>query len=192
MKGLQRSGSARLGLLIAAATLLCGARAHAADVTIAGPAAVTVPPDKAAAGRAAGGFDRLYRRDGTSEEGEVTSLSLSDVGFRPRGETVALLVPRAEVHRLVYGDGREVAGGELYDGSETLNLRTAYVREVSHKPYLIESKLTLSKKDIAERSVLRGFLVGSVITLFANGESKKIAFPIGFASQFLLAYLAGN
>jgi hypothetical protein len=137
------------------------------------------------------GNDRLVRRDGSELRGTIVSLSLSDVGFHERDGGV-LLVPRVEVHRLVYADGREIAGGPLYPKEENLSLRAAYVREVSRKPHLIESKLTLSKAEIAERSLLRGFLVGGVITLFANGEAKKIAFPVGFASQFLLAYIAGQ
>lgn len=188
------SGTRTLAVLIA--ITLSAARAPDVRAQDA-PAAATGLEDDAARGvqtlesNVKEGNDRLVRRDGSELRGTIVSLSLSDVGFCERDGNV-LLVPRVEVHRLVYADGREIAGGELYPKDENLSLRAAYVREVSRKPHLIESKLTLSKAEIAERSLLRGFLVGSAITLFANGEAKKIAFPIGFASQFLLAYIAGQ
>jgi hypothetical protein len=135
--------------------------------------------------------DRLTRRDGSSLEGEVVTLSLSDVGFLPKGKDTVLQIPRAEVHEIQYANGTTIAGGGLYGGDEHLSLRASYAREIERKPYLSEEKLSLSKRDVADRAILRGFLVAGVATMFTKGESKKIVFPAVFVGQFVLAYLTG-
>ena len=140
---------------------------------------------------AAAEHDRLTRRDGSSLEGEVVTLSLSDVGFLPKGKDTVLQIPRAEVHEIEYASGTKVAGGGLYTGDEQLSLRASYAREIERKPYLAENKLSLSKRDVADRAILRGFLVAGVATMLTKGESKKIVFPAVFVGQFVLAYLTG-
>jgi len=133
----------------------------------------------------------LTRRDGSRISGDVVSLALSDIGFRPTGSPAVLLVPRAEVHRIDYEDGRDVAGGALHSEHKDLGLRAAYLREVTRKPYLLETELQISRRDVAERSILRGFIVASAATLFTHGDSKFLVFPAVFVGQFTLAYLAG-
>lgn len=135
--------------------------------------------------------DRLTRRDGRVLEGEVVSLSLCDVVFLPRGADAALQIPRAEIHSIRRAGSRETAGGKLYTDEDEMNLRASYVREVDRKPYLARTKVTLPKKEIASRAILRGFLTASAATLLTKGESKKIVFPAVFAGQFLLAYVVG-
>lgn len=140
---------------------------------------------------AAESHDRLTRRDGSSLEGKVVTLSLSDVGFLPKGKDTVLQIPRAEVHEIEYASGAKLAGGGLYTGDEQLSLRASYARELERKPYLSEKRLSLSKREVADRAILRGFLVAGVATAFTKGESKKIVFPAVFVGQFVLAYLTG-
>jgi len=135
--------------------------------------------------------DRLTRRDGRVLEGEVVSLSLCDVVFLPRGEDAALQIPRAEIHSIRRSGARETEGGKLYGAEDQLDLRASYVREVGRKPYLERAKVTLPKKEIANRAILRGFLTASAATIFTHGDSKYIVFPAVFAGQFLLAYAVG-
>ncbi len=111
--------------------------------------------------------------------------------FLPRGEDAALQIPRAEIHSIRRAGGREIAGGKLYTDEDELNLRASYVREIDRKPYLERGKVSLSKKEIANRAILRGFLTASAATLLTKGESKKIVFPAVFAGQFVLAYVVG-
>jgi len=135
--------------------------------------------------------DRLTRRDGRVLEGEVVSLSLSDVVFLPRGADAPLQIPRAEIHSIRRTGARETEGGKLYTAEDELDLRASYVREVDRKPYLERAKVTLPKKEIANRAILRGFLTASAATLFTHGDAKYVVFPAVFAGQFLLAYVVG-
>jgi TolA-binding protein len=180
----------RSELLLANLLLEKGRTAAARAPSAAAVAWPTAVPAGAAPDRRSAA--RLLRRDGSSVEGDVVSLALSDVGFRPAGSGEVLLVPRAEVHRVEYDDGRAVEVGPLHSERKELGLRAAYLREVTRKPYLLETELQLSRRDIAERSILRGFLVASVATLFTDGDSKYVVFPAVFAGQFALAYVAGR
>ncbi len=122
------------------------AGADSADAAVSATSAARIPA----------GAGRLFRRDGTELSGRVVSLALSDVGFQPDGANRVRLVPRAEVHRLLYADGTDVAVGKLHKDDKNAGMREAYVREISMKPYLLETELQISRRDVAERSIMRG------------------------------------
>jgi TolA-binding protein len=167
-----------------------GARAAGADASDAGTngdVAAALPPEPLRAS----GSGRLLRRDGTEMSGRVVSLALSDVGFQPSGADSVRLVPRAEVHRVLYDDGTDVFVGKLHKDDKSAGLREAYVREISMKPYLLETELQISRRQVAERSMIRGLIVGGVTTMFVEGRAKLIVFPAVFAGQFALAYFTG-
>ncbi len=133
--------------------------------------------------------DRVVLFDRSVRSGRVVSFDATDLLFQEHRTERARMIPLAEVREIRWADGSVHAGAPVDD--LLAGEKDGKWSAIRSSPYVSREDLVLTKRKVAWNSIPRGIAIGTLATLFADGDDKMIAFGAGFTLQFGLSFMMG-